>query len=91
MFELLRQTVRSELAAMSTHFRDCQLFEEICEIDFREDLQKGLAPVQIAGVGCGDRIRRNEVIRQNDQHELKPGGRFTTFTSRDKSTTGKRL
>jgi len=71
MFEPLRQTVRSGLAAMSTHFRDCQLFGEI---DFREDLQKGLAPVRIFGVGCAGRIRRNAVIRQNDQHELKSGG-----------------
>jgi len=50
-FEPLRQTVRSELAAMSTHFRDCQLFEE-SEIDFPEDLRNGLAPVRIYGVGC---------------------------------------
>jgi hypothetical protein len=51
-FEPLRQTVRSELAAMSTHFRDCQLFEEFYEVDFREDLQNGPAPVRIFGVGC---------------------------------------
>ena len=57
MFEPLRQTVRSELAAMSTNFRDCQLFEEIYKVDFRNDLQTGPAPVRIFGVGCADRIR----------------------------------
>ena len=36
MFELLRQTVRRELAAITTHFSSRRLFEEICEIDFRK-------------------------------------------------------